>query len=85
MVRKISGKRISTASVHLNEKDGTKCTERQDIANTLADEFQKNSSPTIVLTFKDIKLTLRKRNLILSLQTMKTTICCSILMSYRTL
>ena len=44
MIRKISGKQLSTSSVHLNKKDGTKWTERKDIANTLADEFQKNSS-----------------------------------------
>jgi len=44
MVRKISGKRLNTTITHLNKPDNSKCTERKDIANLLADEFQKNSS-----------------------------------------
>ena len=44
MVRKISGKQYSSTITHLSKADGSKCTERKDIANTLADEFEKNSS-----------------------------------------
>ena len=44
MVRKISGKHSTCASTHLKMADGTEVTERQDIANTLADGFEKNSS-----------------------------------------
>jgi len=44
MVRKISGKSFSTKVPLLTKQDGSKCTERYDIANLLADEFEKNSS-----------------------------------------
>ena len=44
MIRKISGKQQTSTTVHLNKRDGTKCTERQGIANLLADEFEYNSS-----------------------------------------
>ena len=44
MVRKISGKQYSSTITHLSKADGSKCTERKHIANTLADEFEKNSS-----------------------------------------
>ncbi len=46
MVRKISGKSLGTTVPHLTKPDGSKCTERYDIASMLADEFQKNSSST---------------------------------------
>jgi ribonuclease HI len=43
MIRKISGKQLNT-SKHLNNPDGSKCTEKHDIVNLLAGEFEKNSS-----------------------------------------
>ena len=44
MVRKICGKQLNSTITHLNKPDNSKCTERDNIANLLADEFQKNSS-----------------------------------------
>ena len=44
MVRKISGKQSVCASTHLTKGDGTKAVERKDIANTLAENFERNSS-----------------------------------------
>ena len=45
MIRKISGKQSNTIIHHLeNNNDGTKITERVDIANRLAQEISKNSS-----------------------------------------
>ena len=44
MIRKISGKQSSTTIHHLENNDGTKLTERVDIANRLAQENSKNSS-----------------------------------------
>ena len=44
MVRKISGKEYCSTSSHLNKPDGTRATDIKDIANTLADAFQTNSS-----------------------------------------
>ena len=44
MIRKISGKQSNTTIHHLENTDGTKITERVDIANRLAQEISKNSS-----------------------------------------
>ena len=44
MIRKISGKQNNTTIHHLETNDGTKITERVDIANRLAQEISKNSS-----------------------------------------
>ncbi|KAJ8050202.1 RNA-directed DNA polymerase from mobile element jockey [Holothuria leucospilota] len=44
MVRKISGKQLSSSVLHITKPDGSKCTETADIANLLADEFESNSS-----------------------------------------
>ena len=44
MIRKISGKQSNTTIHHLENNDGTKITERVDIANRLAQEISKNSS-----------------------------------------
>jgi len=44
MVRKISGKQQTNTTVYVNKTDGNKATDKVDIANTLADEFEKNSS-----------------------------------------
>ena len=41
MIRKISGKQSNTTMHHLENNDGTKITERVDIANRLAHEFQQ--------------------------------------------
>ena len=44
MIRKISVKQSNTTIHHLENNDGTKITERVDIANRLAQEISKNSS-----------------------------------------
>ena len=44
MIRKISGKQSNTTIHHLENNDGTKITERVDIANRLAQEISRNSS-----------------------------------------
>ena len=44
MIRKISGKQGNTTIHHLENNDGTKITERVDIASRLAQEISKNSS-----------------------------------------
>ena len=44
MIRKISGKQSNTTIHNLENNDGTKITERVDIANRLAQELSKNSS-----------------------------------------
>ena len=44
MIRKISGKQTNTTIHHLENNDGTKITERVNIANRLAQEISKNSS-----------------------------------------
>ena len=44
MVKKISGKHTSNPVPFLSKADGTKCTERLDIVNLLAQEFEHNSS-----------------------------------------
>ena len=44
MIRKIIGKQSNTTIHYLKNNDGTKITERVDIANRLAEEIQKNSS-----------------------------------------
>ena len=44
MIRKISDKQSNTTIHHLENNDGTKITERMDIANRLAQENSKNSS-----------------------------------------
>ena len=44
MIRKISGKQSNTTIHHLENNDGTKITVRVDIANRLAQGFNKNSS-----------------------------------------
>ena len=44
MIRKISGKQSNTTIHHLENNDGTKITERVDIANRLVQEISKKSS-----------------------------------------
>ena len=44
MVRKISGKQMSSSVSYLTDSNGTKYTEKEDIVNSLATAFQKNSS-----------------------------------------
>ena len=44
MIRKLSGKQSNTTIHHLKNNDGSKITERVDIANRLAQEISKNSS-----------------------------------------
>jgi exonuclease III len=44
MVRKISGKEYCSSSSHLDKPDGSRATENKDIANTLAEAFEMNSS-----------------------------------------
>ncbi|KAJ8018007.1 hypothetical protein HOLleu_44234 [Holothuria leucospilota] len=44
MVRKSSGKQISSSVLHVSKPDGSKCTETAYVANLLADEFESNSS-----------------------------------------
>ena len=44
MIRKISGKQSNTTVHHLENNDGTKITEKVDIANRCAQEISKNSS-----------------------------------------
>ena len=64
MVRKISGKQCTSTTKHLTKPDGTKATEREDIANTLAEEFQKNSSTqNYSPKFQKYKNNREKRNL----------------------
>ena len=46
MVRKISGKQTSSSVSFLTNSDGSKCTEREDIVNSLGAAFRKNSSST---------------------------------------
>jgi ribonuclease HI len=64
MVRKISGKQLNSTTLHLNKSDGSKCTEAQDIANLLADEFENNSSSNHYSpTFQKFKNTTEKQKL----------------------
>ena len=44
MIRKINGKQTNNNTIYIDKSDGNKATDRADIANTLADEFEKNSS-----------------------------------------
>ena len=44
MIRKISGKSKSPSFTHLNTKRGTKATSKEEIANTLVENFLDNSS-----------------------------------------
>ena len=44
MIKKISGRQSNTTIHHLENNDGTKITERVDIAHRLAQEISKNSS-----------------------------------------
>ena len=44
MVRKLNGKQSSTSVSHLINPDGTKISERTDIANRLAEKISQNSS-----------------------------------------
>ena len=50
MIRKINGKQSNTTIHHLENNDGTKITERVDIANRLAQEISENSSSNNYLT-----------------------------------
>ncbi|KAJ8018507.1 hypothetical protein HOLleu_43470 [Holothuria leucospilota] len=62
MVRKISGKQLNSRVLHLTKPDGHKCTERADIANLLADEFECNSSSNhYSQTFQVFKRTAEKQ------------------------
>ena len=64
MVRKIQGKQTQYPTIHLKKSDGGKCTEKKDITNTLAEEFNKNSSPEKhSLTFQNIKKETEKEKL----------------------
>ena len=63
MVRKIQGKGKSSSLGHLNVNN-EKVTSKQDISNTLADAFSKNSSSdNYTRKFKTIKQQKEKRNL----------------------
>ena len=63
MVRKIQGKGKSSSLGHLNVNN-EKVTSKQDISNTLADAFSKNSSSeNYTQKFKKIKQQKEKRNL----------------------
>ena len=56
MIRKISSKQRNTTIHHLENNDGTKITERVDIANRLAKKLAKLPAVTItVQSFKNIK------------------------------
>ena len=64
MVGKINGKRANQSISHLNNPDGSKCTEKQDIVQLLAYEFEKNSSSNHYSpTFKIYKTTAEKQRL----------------------
>ena len=64
MIRKISGKQSNTTIHHLKNNDGTKITERVDVANRLAKEFHKNSSSNNYRTeFQKYKEKTEKRTL----------------------
>ena len=60
MRRKISGKQSSTTIHHLENNDGTKITERVDIANGLAQEIKNSSSNNYRTNLKNIKRKLKK-------------------------
>ena len=61
MIRKISGKQYTSTVTHRSKADGSKCTEGKDIANTLADEFEKKLLlPIILHLFKYLKQMPRK-------------------------
>ena len=63
MVSKIQGKGKSSSIAHLNVNN-EKVTSREDISNTLADAFSKNSSSeNYTQKFKNIKQQKEKRNL----------------------
>ncbi|KAJ8043221.1 hypothetical protein HOLleu_10216 [Holothuria leucospilota] len=62
MVRKISGRQVNSSISHITKPDGSKCTERADIANLLADEFQTNSSSShYSQTFQAFQHTVEKQ------------------------
>ena len=64
MVRKISGKQSNTTIHHVENNDGTKITERLDIANRLAKEISKNSSSNNYREkFKKYKVNAEKEHL----------------------
>ena len=64
MVRKISGKNSTSTTKHLIKPDGNKATERQDIADTLAEEIKNNSSSqNYSPKFQKIKASREKRKL----------------------
>ena len=64
MIRKISGKQSNTTIHHLENNDGTKITERVDIANRLAQEISKNSSSNNYRTeFKKYQVKAEKEHL----------------------
>ena len=64
MTRKISGKQSNTTIHHLENNDGTKITERVDIANRLAQEISKNSSSNNYRTeFQKYKVKAEKEHL----------------------
>ena len=74
MIRKISGKQSNTTIHHLENNDGTKITERVDIANRLAQEIRNNSSSNnYCAKFKKYKRKLKKNTWILTQTTLKTT------------
>ena len=69
MIRKISGKQSNTTIHHLKNNDGTKITERVNIANRLAQESSKNSSSNNYLqSFKNINVQFTIRELCAALE-----------------
>ena len=64
MIRKISGKSKSPSFTHLNTKRRTQATSKEEIANTLGEEFLDNSSSwNYSENFQNIKKQQEKINL----------------------
>ena len=65
MIGKISGKQSNTTIHHLKNNNGTKLTERVDIANGLAQEISKNSSSNNykILKFQKYHVKAKKEHL----------------------
>ena len=61
MIRKISGKQSNTTIHHLENNDGTKITEKVEIANKLTQEISKNSSSNNYRTVSKISEESQKR------------------------
>ena len=64
MIRNISGKQSNITIHHLEKNDGTKITERVDIANWLAQEISRNFSSNNYRTkFKKYQVNAEKEHL----------------------